>query len=178
MNMAMSNVNERFKVTLGEEVLVKPRRRTARNVLELSGIDRISPAIFCTIFFYRAPEWVTAVEEHREKLQESLEKALVSWYSAAGRLRLNGASGKLEIDCNGEGVTMREATTDAKLEDLGDLHEHKGFYDKLVHRIPDNGDLSQSPLVTIQVRALHNAADESLWLFPSHHLRHMELFIR
>ncbi|XP_031493266.1 brassinosteroid-related acyltransferase 1-like [Nymphaea colorata] len=151
MDMAMSNVKERFKVTLGDEVIVKPCRDTTRNVLELSGIDRISPAIFCTLFFYRASKSESTVEEHREKLQESLEKVLVSWYSAAGRLRLNGASGKLEIDCNGEGVTMRAATTDAKLEDLGNLHEHNDFCNKLVHQISDNEDLSQSPLVAVQV---------------------------
>lgn len=108
-----------INLTLKETIIVKPCEQSDRKtVLELSGLDRISPAILFTVFFYKSQpknELSSEAENHVERAKRALEKVLVSWYPAAGRFKFNETTGKLEVDCNNDGVVFITAVTDSKL---------------------------------------------------------------
>lgn len=53
-------------------------------------------------------------------LKQALSKALVPFYPMAGRLRRDD-DGRIEIDCNGEGVLFVEAETTSVIDDFGDF---------------------------------------------------------
>lgn len=142
-------------VSLKESSTLRPcDQLSKRQTIELSGLDRISPAILYIIFFYKpqlSHESSCSEEDVVERSKRALQKVLVSWFPAAGRLRINEGTGKLEIDCNNGGVTMTIAATDSKLEELGRLHEYKAYYEKLVPQLPEAADVSENPLVAVQV---------------------------
>ncbi|XP_010271198.1 PREDICTED: brassinosteroid-related acyltransferase 1-like [Nelumbo nucifera] len=143
-----------LNVCLKESMILKPCQQSKRQTIQLSGLDRISPAILYTLFFYNAPltdQTSSEEDDHVERAKKALEKVLVSWFPAAGRFRINEDTGKLEIDCNDEGVTLITAATDFKLEKLGKLHEYKACYEKLVPKLPAEGDISENPLVVVQM---------------------------
>lgn len=147
--------DEKFAVSVIQSRKVQPQQATKREIISLSGMDRVSPAMLYTVFFYKA-----SVEQHMgdgsvEKVRKALEKVFVSWYPAAGRFRINEETGKLEIDCNGAGAVLIEARTDVTLEDLGVLWNYEPFYEKLVPQTCSSSssaeDLSLKPLVVAQV---------------------------
>lgn len=152
-----------LNVVVKETTCLRPSEQSTTHptTIELSGLDRISPALLYTVFFYK-PQRTTDQDDDDddddddavEKAKEALRKVLVSWYPVAGRLSINESTGKLEIACNNEGVTMAYAVCDSKLEDLGRLHEYKPFYDRLVLQLPqapDDDDISRNPLLVVQV---------------------------
>lgn len=143
-----------LEITLKETITVRPSELQAANIqtIELSGLDRISPAMLYTIFFFKSQlknDGENPIELERAK--RALQRVLVSWYPAAGRFKFNETTGKLEIDCNNKGVTMITAVTQSKLEELGCLHEYKPCYEKLVPKLSQSSDVSENPLVLVQV---------------------------
>ncbi|KAF8407567.1 hypothetical protein HHK36_006701 [Tetracentron sinense] len=125
--------------------------KSKRQTIELSGLDRISPAILYTVFFYKAPSTSSEEDDHIDRAKRAMEKVLVPWFPAAGRFRINEGTGKLEIDCNDEGVTMITAVTDSKLEEFVRLHEYKACYENLVPQLPESADISENPLLVVQI---------------------------
>ncbi|KAK7843856.1 brassinosteroid-related acyltransferase 1 [Quercus suber] len=139
-----------LNVFLKETVCLRPSEQSQRQTIELSGLDRISPAILYAVFFYKC-NLNSEAENSIERAKRALQKVLVSWNPAAGRFRISDATGKLEIDCNDEGVTMITAVCDSKLEELGKLHEYKPCYEKPVPQLSDADDISKNPLVLVQI---------------------------
>lgn len=145
----------KFAVSVIQSRTVQPEQATKREIISLSGLDRVSPAMVYTVFFYRASEKQQIGVGSVETVRKALEKVFVSWYPAAGRFGINEETGKLELDCNGAGAVLLEARSDVTLEDLGVLWDYKPFYEKLVPQAcsssssPD--DLSLKPLVVAQV---------------------------
>lgn len=147
-----------------ETVTVRPcdheQLNNRQSTIELSGLDRISPSILYTIFFYKSkPKHQSSsssssssqAENHVEMAKRALKKVLASWYPAAGRFKYNRTTGKLEIDCNNEGVFVVTAVSDSTMENLGLLSEYKPCYEKLIPKLPEGNDISQNPLVLVQV---------------------------
>lgn len=147
--------DEKFAVSVIQSRNVQPQQATKREILSLSGMDRVSPAMLYTVFFYRASVEQHMVDGSVEKVRKALEKVFVSWYPAAGRFRINEETGKLEIDCNGAGAVLIEARTDVTMGDLGVLWNYKPFYEKLVPQTCSSSssaeDLSLKPLVVAQI---------------------------
>ncbi|KAK0574505.1 hypothetical protein LWI29_024700 [Acer saccharum] len=140
-----------INLTLKETITLKPCQQSDRKTVKLSGLDRVSPAILYTIFFYKSQQLKKEAENHVERAKRSLQKVLISWYPAAGRFKFNETTGKLEIDCNDEGVIFVSAVTGSKLEELACLHEYKPCYEKLVPKLPQANHISENPLVVVQV---------------------------
>ncbi|KAH7516235.1 hypothetical protein FEM48_Zijuj10G0113700 [Ziziphus jujuba var. spinosa] len=115
----------------------------------------MSPAMFYTVFFYKSNNLETKSSFSKaedivvERAKRALQKVLVSWYPAAGRFRIKEETGKLEILCNDEGVTLVTAETPAKLEELGELRNYKPCYEKLVPQLPVAENISDNPLIVI-----------------------------
>ncbi|XVF02999.1 hypothetical protein REPUB_Repub04eG0222900 [Reevesia pubescens] len=145
-----------LKLSVKENINVKPLNLFKRQTIELSGLDRISPAILYTVFFYKSDQltnesFTQEEEDPIGRAKTALQKVLIPWFPAAGRFRINEASGKLEIDCNNQGVILVTAVTDSKLEELGKLHEYKSCYENLVPKLPEATDVSENPIAVVQI---------------------------
>ncbi|XVE74554.1 hypothetical protein DITRI_Ditri12bG0026300 [Diplodiscus trichospermus] len=145
-----------LKLAVKENIIVKPLKFNNRQTIELSGLDRISPAILYTVFFYKSDQLTNQSfsqeeDDPVERAKTALQKVLIPWFPAAGRFRINEASGKLEIDCNNQGVILVTAVTDSKLEELGRLHEYKLCYENLVPKFPEAADISENPIAVVQI---------------------------
>ncbi|XP_031263715.1 brassinosteroid-related acyltransferase 1-like [Pistacia vera] len=138
-----------LQITLKETVTVRPCEQSNTQTIDLSGLDRMSPAILYMIFFFKSQ--LKKEIDHVERAKKALQKVLSQWYPAAGRFKFHGTTGKLEIDCNDEGVAMVTALTKSRLEELGCLHEYKPCYEKLVPKLPEANDISENPLVVVQM---------------------------
>lgn len=147
--------DKKFEVSVIQSMTVQPEKATKREIISLSGLDRVSPAMLYTVFFYRASEQQQISDGSVETVRKALEKVFMSWYPAAGRFCINEETGKLEIDCNGAGAVLLEARTDVTLDDLGILWNYKPFYEKLVPGACSSSsspeDLSLKPVVVAQV---------------------------
>lgn len=150
-----------LKVLLKETVCLTPSEQSKKKTIQLSGLDRMSPANLYTVFFYKSNHALdnksssssssSKAEDVVERAKRALQKVLVTWYPAAGRFRIKKETGKLEIDCNDKGVTVVTAETNSKLEELGELHQYKPCYEKLVPRLPVADNISDNPLLVVQV---------------------------
>ncbi|KAF3432075.1 hypothetical protein FNV43_RR26814 [Rhamnella rubrinervis] len=149
-----------LKVLLKETACLGPSEQSKKKTIQLSGLDRMSPANLYTVFFYKSSDALDSktssssskAEDVVERAKRALQKVLVAWYPAAGRFRINKETGKLEIDCNDKGVTVVTAMTNSKLEELGgELHQYKLCYEKLVPQLPVADNVSDNPLLVVQI---------------------------
>ncbi|PWA91131.1 transferase, Chloramphenicol acetyltransferase-like domain protein [Artemisia annua] len=129
--------------------MVKPSDETWSGKLALSELDQIGTITHVpTIYFYtKSPQdWLIVLK----KLKSSLSSTLVHFYPFAGRLN-SIAGGRLELDCNADGVQFIEAYIDMKLNDLDSLLPSPIYH----HLIPSidyqNLPLEEIPLLVLQV---------------------------
>ncbi|KAI3885691.1 hypothetical protein MKX03_032067 [Papaver bracteatum] len=95
-------------------MLVYPSKPTPKHQLYLSNLDnqKFLQFFIKAIFVYKVS---TPVDD----LKSSLSRVLFHYYPLAGRLRASEENtGKLEIDCNGEGVVLAEAFMDVSLDEF------------------------------------------------------------
>ncbi|KAG6422192.1 hypothetical protein SASPL_118756 [Salvia splendens] len=111
-----------MKMRVKESVTVKPMEETPRGSVWLSNLDLMFPDTYHTrwMYLYRCDGDGGAGFFDTAALKAALSRALVEFYPYAGRLRKDD-SGRLEINCNGEGVLFVEAECDATLDELGDF---------------------------------------------------------
>ena len=149
-------------VSISKSVSVYPKIIHPQKVLNLSNLDRQCPTLMYLVFFYNNPNLLRddvyksnqlSLNSVFNSLKSGLEETLSMWYPAAGRLSLNPNDGKLNLWCNNKGAVLVEATSQAKISDLGDLTQYNEFYEKLVFKPQFNGnDFSQMTLIVGQVR--------------------------
>ncbi|KAK9127303.1 hypothetical protein Syun_016100 [Stephania yunnanensis] len=107
--------------------LVKPLEATPTQLLSFSTIDNDpNIEILCqTIYVYKAHSCGSpngslqhcCINDPAILIQEALSKALVYYYPLAGRIKRNG-EGRLEMNCNGEGVPFSVASSNCTLSSL------------------------------------------------------------
>ncbi|VVA41503.1 PREDICTED: shikimate [Prunus dulcis] len=149
----MMSVNVRVR----ESVVVKPEEETPKRALWISDLDIVISATHLgSVYFYRRPNVQNGAHHLQnncvldsEVLKCSLAKALVPFYPVAGRLKLND-EGRIEIDCNGEGVLFVVAETDSVLDEFGDFAPTLEFR-KLVPAVDYSAGISSYPLLVVQV---------------------------
>ncbi|KAJ0090913.1 hypothetical protein Patl1_14216 [Pistacia atlantica] len=129
--------------------MVKPAEPTWTGPLPLSEWDQIGTITHVpTIYFYQnSPELDS--NSIINTLKDSLSRALVPFYPLAGRLRWIG-NGRLELDCNAEGVRFIEAESQAKLESLGDFSPSPE-YEYLVPSVDYSIPIQEIPPLLVQV---------------------------
>ena len=104
-------------VTIVASYNVTPNQQTPNDPLWLSDSDQIGNlAHVPTIYVYTAKHDNNTIE----RMRNSLSKVLVHFYPVAGRLSLTKC-GRMELDCNGKGVTLIEAETTNSFGDYGDF---------------------------------------------------------
>ncbi|KAJ8767928.1 hypothetical protein K2173_020868 [Erythroxylum novogranatense] len=141
-----------MKVVIKETSVVRPFEDTPKRRLWLSSIDVMYTRRAHTpfLFFYKFNGSGNFFDP--EVVKESLSKVLVLYYPVAGRLRRD-ENGRIEIDCNGDGVLYAEAVADCAMPETGDLTpDDGGLLQVLPPVIYDSSyDLSSVPLLVVQV---------------------------
>jgi hypothetical protein len=87
-----------------------------------------------------------------ERVRRALAEALVPFYPLAGRLG-RGEGGRLELDCNGEGVLFVEAdAAETTVDDYGDFAPTRELR-RLVPAV-DCDDITAFPILVLQVSSV------------------------
>jgi len=81
-------------------------------------------------------------------MKEALSKVLVPFYPMAGSLHWE-KHGRVEIDCDSQGVLFVEANTDAVIDDLGDFTPTLQFF-KLISIVDYSCIIKMYPLLVFQ----------------------------
>lgn len=108
-----------MKITVKESTLVPPAEATPRLRLWNANVDLVVPNFHTpSVYFYRPNGSDNFFDT--KVLKDALARALVPFYPMAGRLKRDD-DGRVEIDCNGEGVLFVEAESDGVVDDFGDF---------------------------------------------------------
>ncbi|XP_020518496.1 shikimate O-hydroxycinnamoyltransferase isoform X2 [Amborella trichopoda] len=141
-------------ITVKGSTMVRPAQQTPRIALWNSNVDLVVPRMHTpSVYFYRpngAPNFFDT-----QVLKEALSRALVPFYPMAGRLRRD-EDGRIEIDCDGQGVLFVEAYTDSVVDDFGDFAPTMELK-QLLPKVNYTEDISAYPLLVLQsqIHILH-----------------------
>ncbi|CAA0813490.1 (Z)-3-hexen-1-ol acetyltransferase [Striga hermonthica] len=144
-----------FKVTRQDPELLPPAEPTPHEFKSLSDIDDQPGLRFHVpiIQFYRKKPYMEGKDPVRV-IRAAVSRALVYYYPLAGRLR-EVTGGKLVVECTGEGVLFIEADADVALQEFGDSPQPPfPCFEELLYDVPGSGDITNSPLILIQVSRL------------------------
>lgn len=138
-----------MKINIKESTLVKPSKPTPTKRIWSSNLDLIVGRIhLLTVYFYK-PNGSSNFFDNKV-IKEALSNVLVSFYPMAGRLGRD-EQGRIEVNCNGEGVLFVEAESDSCVDDFGDFTPSLELR-KLIPSVETSGDISTFPLVIFQVK--------------------------
>jgi shikimate O-hydroxycinnamoyltransferase len=144
-------------ITVRRSTMVRPARETPRQRLWNSNLDLVVPRFHTpSVYFYRrrggssgGPEAAEGFFDG-ERMRRALAEALVPFYPMAGRLARD-EDGRVEIDCNGEGVLFVEADApNAAVDDYGDFAPTMELK-RLIPAVDYTDDISAFPLLVLQV---------------------------
>ncbi|KAJ6744464.1 TRICHOTHECENE 3-O-ACETYLTRANSFERASE [Salix purpurea] len=139
-----------MKINTKESIIVRPSQEDIpQQRLWLSNMDLMYPRYYVpTVYLYK-PNGSSDFFE-AEVLKEALRKVLVPFYPVAGRLARD-ENGRIEINCNGEGVLFVVADTESTTEELGEFMTSMKFR-QLIPTVDTNlEDISRNPLLLLQV---------------------------
>ncbi|KAI3929224.1 hypothetical protein MKX01_006460 [Papaver californicum] len=137
-----------MKISIKESTMVRPAEETPRRGLWNANVDLVVPRMHTpSVYFYR-PNGSSNFFDCTI-LKEALSKVLVPFYPMGGRLKRD-EDGRIEIDCNGEGVLLVEAETTSVIDDFGDFAPTLELR-QLIPTVDYSGDISSYPLLVLQV---------------------------
>lgn len=143
------------EINVRRSTMVQPAEPTPRRQLWNSNLDLVVPRFHTpSVYFYRpdgsADFFDAAV------MRDALARALVLFYPMAGRLGRD-EDGRIEIDCNGQGVLFVEADTGASVDDFGDFAPTMELK-QLIPKVDYTDDISAFPLLVLQVTLPHSGS--------------------
>ncbi|CAN0862772.1 Shikimate O-hydroxycinnamoyltransferase [Linum grandiflorum] len=107
-------------IKVKESTLVHPAEETPNEALWISDADLVVLRThLLTVYFYRRPTTAANFFDPA-KLKQGLSKALVPFYPMAGRLGVD-KSGRIEINCNSQGVLFVAAESTSVIDEFGDF---------------------------------------------------------
>ncbi|XP_030511175.2 shikimate O-hydroxycinnamoyltransferase [Cannabis sativa] len=140
-------------IEVKKTTMVKPAAATPRHVLWNSNVDQLVPRFLhvSTVYFYKPKQTHHHNFFDSNILKEALSKVLVPFYPVAGRLVASSTeSGRVDIDCNGEGVLFVEAETNSLVDDFGDFKPSPKLK-SLVPSVEYSKGISSYPLLLVQI---------------------------
>ncbi|KAK6911089.1 hypothetical protein RJ641_000019 [Dillenia turbinata] len=153
-------------IKVKESTMVKPAEETPKQSLWNSNVDLVVPSMHTpSVYFYR-PNGSANFFDGRV-MKEALSKALVPFYPMAGRLKRD-EDGRIEIDCNADGVLFVEAETTAVIDDFGDFAPTLELR-KLIPTVDYSAGISAYPLLVLQV-TYFKCGGASLGVGMQHHV--------
>ncbi|CAI9283671.1 unnamed protein product [Lactuca saligna] len=118
--------SKEMKITIRESTMVRPAEETPRIKLWNSNVDLVVPNFHTpSVYFYR-PSGATNFFDAKV-MKDALSRALVPFYPMGGRLKRD-EDGRIEIDCQGQGVLLVEAESDGVIDDYGDFAPHVTYF--------------------------------------------------
>ncbi|KAJ0571044.1 putative quinate O-hydroxycinnamoyltransferase [Helianthus annuus] len=142
------SVNIQMKVVVRESTMVRPGEETPTTTLWNSSLDLIAVnSHAATVYFYR-PNGATNFFDTKV-MKDALSRVLVLFYPLAGRFKQD-EDGRIEIDCQGQGVLFLEAESDGVIDDFGDFAPISESL-KLRPVVDYSLGLGSYPLLTLQV---------------------------
>ncbi|KAG6517959.1 hypothetical protein ZIOFF_021359 [Zingiber officinale] len=127
--------------------MVRPAEPTPQRRLWNSNLDLVVPRFHTpSVYFYRPVGSANFFDA--EMMRDALARALVPFYPMAGRLARD-EDGRIEIDCNGEGVLFVEADAEATVDDFGDFAPTMELK-QLIPKVDYTEDISAFPLLVLQ----------------------------
>lgn len=137
-----------MKLTIKESSIVRPSKTTPNEHLWTSNLDLVVGRIhILTVYFYRPNGSLSFFDS--VVLKKALADVLVSFFPMAGRLGKD-CNGRVEINCNGEGVLFVEAEADCCIDDFGEITPSPELR-RLAPTVDYSGDMSSYPLFISQV---------------------------
>ncbi|KAH6794841.1 hydroxycinnamoyl-CoA shikimate/quinate hydroxycinnamoyl transferase [Perilla frutescens var. hirtella] len=138
-----------MKINVKRSTMVRPEAETPSGSLWLSSLDLLMPATHHTrtVYFYR-PDGGAANFFDAAAMKAALGRALVDFYPYAGRLRKDD-NGRIEINCNAEGVLFVEADCHGAVVDLGGFGPRPDL--NLVPKVDYSHGISTFPLFLMQL---------------------------
>ncbi|CAL9049848.1 unnamed protein product [Musa banksii] len=153
-------------INVRRSTMVRPAEPTQRRRLWNSNLDLVVPRFHTpSVYFYR-PDGSAGFFD-AAVMRQSLARALVPFYPMAGRLARD-EDGRIEIDCNGEGVLFVEADTDAAVDDFGDFAPTMELK-QLIPKVDYTDDIAAFPLLVLQV-TYFKCGGVSLGVGMQHHV--------
>ena len=141
-----------MKITVRDSTMVRPAQETPRRSLWNSNVDLVVPNFHTpSVYFYRPTGSSNFFDG--EVFKGALSRALVPFYPMAGRLKRD-EDGRIEIDCNGDGVLFVEAETDGVVDDFGDFAPTLELR-KLIPSVDYSLGISSYSLLVLQVCFAH-----------------------
>ncbi|KAL8235021.1 hypothetical protein R6Q59_021121 [Mikania micrantha] len=141
---------KKMNITINKSSIIPPSKTIpeSSNRLWTSNLDLVVGRIhILTVYFYRPNGSSTFFDPIAMK--KALADVLVSFYPMAGRLDRD-ESGRIVINCNGEGALFVEAEADSSLDDFGEFTPSPEFR-RLTPEVDYSGDISSYPLFFAQV---------------------------
>lgn len=136
-------------INVRESTMVSPAEETPRRALWNSNVDLVVPNFHTpSVYFYR-PNGASNFFD-AGVLKEALSKALVPFYPMAARLRRD-EDGRVELDCQGQGVLFVEADTSTVVDDFGDFAPTLQLR-QLIPAVDYSQGIETYPLLVLQVR--------------------------
>ncbi|KAF5726974.1 putative Anthranilate N-benzoyltransferase protein [Tripterygium wilfordii] len=153
-------------INVKESNMVRPAEKTPQKGLWNANVDLVVPRFHTpSVYFYR-PTGASNFFDPRV-LKEALSKALVPFYPMAGRLRRD-EDGRIEINCNAEGVQLDVAETNSVIDDFGDFAPTMELK-QLIPPVDYSGDISSFPLLVLQI-TYFKCGGVSLGVGMQHHV--------
>ncbi|CAL5375510.1 unnamed protein product [Camellia sinensis] len=157
---------KKMKIEVRESTMVRPAEETPAVRLWNSNVDLVVPSFHTpSVYFYRPNGSINFFDAQTMKL--GLSRALVPFYPMAGRLGRD-EDGRIEIDCNAEGVLFVEAVTEACVDDFGDFAPTLELR-QLIPTVDYSGGISSYPLLVLQV-TYFKCGGVSLGVGMQHHV--------
>ena len=156
-NMVESYSTLDFNVRRSEPELVSPARPTPNKPELLSDLDSQDLLLYqqSIIWFYPADGVADMKDKDpAEVIKKALAEALVYYYPWAGRVRYEGPSQNLMVDCTAEGVVFVEAEADISLEELAEetlLPPYPYLEEVLYRKTANTMGVFNCPILTMQV---------------------------
>lgn len=130
--------------------MVRPAKETPKTKLWMSNLDLMVPKYCHTQFvdFYQSNRAMSNFFD-AEMMKEALSRVLVPFFPMGGRLN-EDQDGRIEIDCQAQGVLFVEAESDGVLDDFGDFAPRLEFL-KLFPTVDYSMGIESFPLLVVQV---------------------------
>ncbi|KAI7986578.1 Shikimate O-hydroxycinnamoyltransferase [Camellia lanceoleosa] len=157
-----------MRIEVRESTMVKAAQEipSSKRRLWNSNVDLVVPSFHTpSVYFYRPNGSPNFFEPH--VLKEALSRALVAFYPMAGRL-VRDDDGRIEIDCNDEGVLFVEAESDSCVDDFGDFAPTLELR-QLIPAVDYSKGISSYPILVLQV-TYFKCGGVSLGVGMQHHV--------
>ncbi|KAL7162104.1 hypothetical protein ACSBR2_042557 [Camellia fascicularis] len=157
-----------MRIEVRESTMVKAAQEipSSKRRLWNSNVDLVVPSFHTpSVYFYRPNGSPNFFEPH--VLKDALSRALVAFYPMAGRLARDD-DGRIEIDCNDEGVLFVEAESDSCVDDFGDFAPTLELR-QLIPAVDYSKGISSYPILVLQV-TYFNCGGVSLGVGMQHHV--------